>query len=169
MKKMLAWMLAAALLLGMAMPALAEEELTVQYATTQSFVDVLVEQELKYTLEGIDENGYEKIRLKLRDNQGNRYDIEFYFGQEQDSCNLRVFGMITYAEEDLTDVLRAVNDLNRKWKFVKFYINENSRTVAAAVDLLFNDADVGSIVMEGTLKVNRILKDGFTVLNAYDQ
>ena len=169
MKKFVCLMLVAVCLFGMAVPAFAQEELTAQYATTQSFVDVLEERELKHTLEGIDENGYEKIRLRNRDDQGNRYEIVFYFAKEQDSCNIRVFGMINYAEEDVADVLRAVNTLNRKWKFVKFYINEDSRTVAAAVDLLFNDTDVGDIVLQGTLKVNRILKDGFSVLNAYDQ
>jgi len=169
MKKFMSLLLAAAMLIGMAMPALAEDEVSVQYTTTQSYVELMEEKGLKYTLKGIDENGYEKISLINKDDQGNRYEIVFYFGKGQESCNIRVFGLITYAEDDVTDVLRAVNDLNRKWKFVKFYVNEDSCTVAAAVDLLFNDADVGEIVLEGAIKVNNILKDGFAVLNAYNQ
>lgn len=165
MKKILAMLLLAALLLTSAMPALA---VSAEYASTRAFLKVLDEADIIYTLVGVDDDGDELVRVANKDSNDYSYTINLYFDKDEMRCALRVWNVIEFKSSDTTNVLRACNELNARFKYLRFYVDTSDNTVTAAMDLIFRDG-AGEVTLEGLVRTAQILVDGRPTLLPYNK
>jgi hypothetical protein len=167
MKKLLSLTLAMLLLVGLCSTAFATEP---QYASTKAFLALMDQKGINYSVEGIDANGYEKVYINNTDSDINySYTIKYFFDDNGENCSLRVWDIITFADEDFAKVLRTVNSLNCQYKYVYFTVEESDNTVTASIDTIFRTHDIDQILWEATLYVVDIIEAGYPSLSVYDQ
>lgn len=163
--RILAFLLAAVLFLSLCTPALAA---TAQYATTRAFLQYLDEQDVIYTLEGIDSADYEVVKLK-NNGEAFSYDIRYFFADSLDNTAIRVWNIIEYSDSDFAKVLRVCNTLNGKYRYATFEADESDNTVTCAIDVMYREGVVAELLWEATLRLVNILDNGYEALSVYDR
>ena len=165
MKKLLSLVLAAMLCLSVCAVSLAE---SAQYYTTQEFLDYLDQKGVTYTLEGIDNAGYEVVKVT---NKGDAftYDIKYFFDDGMENTGIRVWDVIEYADADFAKVLRVCNTLNSSYRYAKFMADESDNTVTCSMDLMYRANDIAEIHWEATLRIVDILDNGYESLSIYNK
>ena len=141
---------------------------TAQYSSTQDFVDAMNEEGYKFTLKGVDQEGDELVITNFDTDNGS-IEIRFYFDQNCENTNIRVWNVIDYNQSDFMDVLVAVDKLNSDYNYVRFYTDDYDDSVTAALDLIYRDEDVDDICMEALYYVVNIVEEGLAALAPYDK
>lgn len=137
-----------------------------KYQNTKRFVQLLDEIDIRYTIGGVEDNA-ECVTVKNRDDKSS-YTIFYYFDQDEEEVGLRVWNFIDFSNSDYNRVLRAVNDLNSRYKFITFCVDDTDNSVTAEMDLIVrNDSCAGDIVLEATLRMAQILEDAYDTLGEY--
>ena len=138
------------------------------YPTTQSFVSVLDDNDIMYTLVGLVDGDNEKVTVS---NQGEEfsYTINYFFDVDQEITNIRVWDIITYDPANLADVVYACNVVNSRYNFARFYADESDNTVTCAMDVIYLTEDAGEVVMNSTLYLVSVLDAGYAILKEYNQ
>lgn len=167
MKKLIAALLLAVMLASMFAPAMAEGP---GYATTKSFIETLDQNELGYTFTGKSvSTGEEHIAMENED-ENFAYTFHVYFNEDEDRATVFIWNIITFGDENFGNVLRAVNNLNYSYKYVRFYVDESDNTVTCAMNIILQDQDdAGDIVLEGLLRIASILKVAYPHLVEYNK
>lgn len=123
-------------LLMLLVSANATAALAAQQSSAQSFISYLEQKNIKYTYEGVNDNGIERIRLSYRLDHFDSLDCILLF-QDNDEVDLRVWNIVTSSagKEKTVDL---VNRLNAAYKYVKFVYDESDSTVQGEVDMLID-------------------------------
>lgn len=167
MKKLFVLTLACMMLIGLCTTAFATEA---QYASTKAFLALMDQKGVNYTVTGMDSNNNEMVSIKNTDSDINfSYTIKYFFDPEEENCSLRVWDIITFTDADFAKVLRTVNTLNCRYKFVRFTVDEDDNTVTAAIDTIFRTHDIDQILWEATLYVVDIIEGAYPDLAVYDK
>ena len=166
MKKAIARLLIAAILIVICLPVQAE---AAQFRSTQALLAALNEAEIAYTIGGLDDDGDERVRIPYRDANNFEYTIHLFFDDNEENCYLRVWNIINYAEVDFSKILRVCNSLNNKYNYVCFNADETDNTVTATMDTIYRDNDVGEIVLEAVQHMMSIIEKSYPSLEVYDQ
>ncbi len=97
---------------------------------------------------------------------GPQIDVRFISTDDNNDVAIRVFGLICRVPEDRrAAVLEACNTLNRKIRFVKFYLDpENSVNMEVDLPIAVNDDCVGECCFELFARIMNILDDEFHTL-----
>ena len=69
----------------------------------------------------------------------------------RDSCQdvaIRVFDLVKVPEAKLDVLLKAINAVNRRFRFAKFVLDTDDNSVQAELDAVFRSHDVGEICLE---------------------
>lgn len=164
MKKLVCLVLALSLVLSCS----SAFALAAQFSTTREFLDLLDSSGVKYTLSGLDDDGDEVVTIS---NQGDAftYQIHVIFDADLETTYLRTFNIINFSDADFSKVLRTCNSLCSEYNFVRFFVDESDNTVSCAMDMIYRDEDVGDIVLEGLLRMVKLLDIGYEALSVYDQ
>lgn len=167
MKKLLSLILVCALLLGLCPAAFATEA---QYTSTKAFLTVMDALNIKYTVGGMDSSNNELVVISNSDSEINfTYAVAFFFNSDESHCSIRVWDIITFGDADFAKVLRTVNSLNEKYKYVKFSVDEDDNTVTASMDLIYNTEAAGQVVTEAMLRSMQIIEDSYPSLAVYSK
>lgn len=161
-KSMLALVLVAILLCA---PALA---VGATYPNTQDFVRVLDEEGYKYTISGIDDDGDERVDMKMNGDYWD-YTIRYYFSAENDLVLIRIWNLLDIADEDITAAIKAVNDANYQYKVARFYVDETDNTLTCDYDLITREgASVGECLLDATSYLVSIIDDAHIHFAAFE-
>ena len=144
MKRVLAFVFTLSLLLSVSMiPSYAVQA---QYSTTQTFLDVLDEKEMKYTWNGINDAQDEKVTFRWAGDNNDDITALLFFDDELDDVSLRVWNLIDFNEADYPLVLKVVNDLNNRYRFVRFVCDTSDWSVTVAADVPLQDGKESALV-----------------------
>ena len=110
-----------------------------QYATTQKFLDVLDENEMKYTWNGITDSGDEKVTFRWAGENSDDITALLYFDDDLDDVSLRVWNLVDFEEADYPLVLKVVNELNHRYRFVRFICDNSDWSVSLEADVPLHD------------------------------
>ena len=169
MKKLIAALLTALMLVSLLVPALGEAEKGPMFTVTRNFTDLLDKENLSYTYTGTVSNGDEHVYLENED-ENFAYTFNVYFHPDNDRAAVYVWYIIEFEDADFANVLRTVNKLNYSYKYTRFYVDESDNTVTCAMTIiLHDDNDAGDIVLEGLLRMASILKEAYPLLAVYDK
>ena len=160
MKKSIAGLLVMIMLVACTVSAFAVKA---EYANAKDFLDKLDEMDIVYNVvsKADDEDKDDHIRVG---NKGDycSYNIEYFFNEDNDQVNIRVWYLITYKTEDLPDLLSALNKLNNTYKFCRWYADDSDNTVTLGWDMILREnADAGDIVKEATIRLAQIIDDAY--------
>ena len=166
MKKMIAALLLAVMCASLIVPGLAEGA---SFETTKSFIAMLEQEKLAYEFVGLDKSGEEHVFMENED-ENFAYEINIYFNEDNDLASVYVWNIIHFEDADFVNVLRAVNELNYSYKYVRFYIDDSDNTVTCVMNLILHDNEAaGDIVLEGLMRVASILKVAYPTLGVYNK
>lgn len=157
MKNMKKWLASALILLLVmmnAVPAMADSE--AQYATTQDFICVLEENELKYSYVGIDDDGDEKVTVSWNADAYEDYKFRFYFNEDQTAVFIRMWNIVTVSAGE-TYALKTINTLNAGYKYAKFYLDESDSTLSLSADIPLAGSNSGDAVYYMMNRLNGIM------------
>ena len=145
-----------------------EAPIVATYSTTQDFVDLLNSTGRVYSLRGLDDNNDDTVALVV-DGKNATYSFRYFFREDLQHTDIRVWYVISFDEKDLADVMRVCNSLNASYKYAKFLVDESDNTVTASMDLIYRTEDMGDVVWEATTKLALILDAGYEQLAAYNR
>ena len=117
---------------------------SVSYDTTRRFLEYCDENDIKYSYMGIDNDNDEKVNLSF-DLTNTSVDVRYFFEEDQESCMVRVWNLITFDPDQIAEVRDAVGRANADYRWVKYYIDESDNTVTCAADIYFGGGDAGDI------------------------
>lgn len=165
MKKILAVLLLLTLGLGVCAPAMADEA---QFATTRAFLKLLDEAAVRYTCQGIDEDGDEHVIIRNPD-QNVSYNVHLFFEADQEHTSIFAWNLITFDPADKLMVMLACNSLNYRYNYTCFYVDETDNTVTCSMNLIYRDDDVGLVNAEALGYLMGIIEDAWPTLQGYDR
>lgn len=140
-----------------------------QYANTKAFTNGLDKADLIYAVRGIDDDGDEHVTVGFTDNDKS-YTVHFFFDEDNEYLGIRIWDILTYSDADFSRLLRVINTLNDKYKYVNFTLDESDNTVSLSFDLILRPSNsVEEITLEALLRVVQILKDSLETLTVYER
>lgn len=163
MKKILSALLLLVMCAAACVPALAE---TAQFSSTRSFLSLLDEADMKYTVRGIDEDGDEYVTVKVSD-ENTAYTIYYFFESDQEHTAIFVWNLIEFDPADTLKVMQVCNTLNYEYNYSCFYVDETDNTVTCSMNLIYRDDGVGLVVTEATLYLMEIIEVAYPSLAVY--
>ena len=159
-------LLALALLFSLSVPALA---VNAQYPTTASFLSVLDKEDVKYNYKGVDQDEDEEVTVSYTGDYADSIRANIFFDDDLDSVSMRVWDVIEFDESDYFEVLKVANELNFKYKFVYFVVDEKDWTVYATIDIPIRDCDAaGDITYDALYYLIQITDLGYDALKDYN-
>ena len=166
MKKYFALLLALALLLA-AVPALA---IDAQYAGTRNFLSYLDDNGIKYSYMGISgTNEYEQVRVVYTGDNLSEITINCYFAKDNTRCALLCWNVIDYDEAQLLPLISELNNLNKQYRYARFYTDSSDNSVTAQFDVLLDENISGRFVYRGLSALVDIVDAAYPSLKPYQK
>ena len=113
------------------------------------------------TMEIIQEFDNANIKYDAVDNQDANYSyvaasIKFISNDDDGDAEVRAFSLAHIPDERLAGALKLVNELNRRFRYVKFVIGEDN-DVNAEYDLPLRNANIGPCATEMFIRCMKII------------
>ena len=165
-KRLFAVLLALCLFLSLSVPAFA---VSAEYSTTKAFLKVMDREKNKYTVEGVDEDGDEKVSVSVKGDNKKTIEVRIFFNEDLDVVSMRCWYVISFDKADLDRVLTAVNQINNDYRFVKFVVDESDYSVDAKIDCPLRDDDIaGEIAYDALFYIENIVDEAYLELKEFD-
>ncbi len=103
------------------------------------------------------DNGGSLVVCGVNGQNNARYDVLFLFDPDGKGVSPRVPGILTFPEEKRPQFLELVNELNGKYRWVKFSLREGRVNVQA--DASITDDTSGRVCVELFLRIIKIIDD----------
>lgn len=128
--------------------------------SAQAFVDKLtskgIQCEHKDTADGGD-----LISVWFSGSEPNvNYEILIVIDKQESSVILRCYGIYPVPKNKKTLMLKTLNQLNMNYRWVKFYLDEDSE-VAAGADAIINPHTAADVTYEMTVRTLNIIDDSY--------
>ena len=137
-----------------------------RYASTASFLMALEEAGIAHELVGLSDAGEEHVHLP-GDGEHLALATDVFFSPDGDLVTIRVENLIAFDAADALPVLKAVNELNFSYKYVRFFAREDGAVACAMSIILHEGGDAGAITLEGLMRMDSILRHAMPQLEAY--
>ena len=93
---------------------------------------------------------------------GGHYRINYISTNDGNSVAMRIFGLVTIKDEQRGKMLAAINAINRKYRYLKFVLDDDG-DINVHYDYL-DDADPAASVVELTTRITQIVDGAYPVL-----
>ena len=104
-----------------------------------------------------------EVWLQFGIKNGGGYKIRFISHDDDNDVSVRIFGLITVEEDQMAKLLPAINELNRKYRFVKFVLDDDG-DVNLEYDYLTLCPDPAASAMELVIRIVRMIDDAYPLL-----
>lgn len=131
----------------------------------QEFMDALDSMNIKFTLLNEEDN---LLHIGVMSNTGVKTDIFVDFdetkgGEELPSCKFIAPSLAVAPEEKTVNMLVALNELNRKFRFAKFSLSEENQ-VSVQIDIFFRGGDAVDECLFALQSIIRIVDESYPVI-----
>ncbi len=165
LRTLCAVLLVLSLVLCTSAPAFA---VSAQYGTTQSFLQVLNDEDHRYHYMGIDDDDFEQVNVSFAGDNLDDIAVEIYFDPELDSVSMRSWYVISFDESDLIELLLTVNELNSDYKYATFVADLSDYSVDVKLDCpLRDDANAGEIAFDALYYIVSIIDEAYPELEIF--
>lgn len=169
MKKVIVFLLTLSLLTAaLIAPAFA---VSPKYENTRAFLELLDANDIMYTLIGVDDDGDEKVTIDNRsDAIPKGYTIRLFFSEENDEVSLRVWNLVDFDADNLGLVLKAVNQANYDYKYVRFYVDESDYSITASIDdVVRANTDTADIILDSLLDLVDVMDVVYPSISIFEK
>ena len=94
---------------------------------------------------------------------GGSYRIRFISHDDDNDVSVRIFGLISVEEDQMEKLLPAINELNRKYRFVKFVLDDDG-DVNLEYDYLSGCPDPAASATELVIRIAKMVDSAYPVL-----
>ena len=109
------------------------------YKLTSEFLVKLENEKVKYEVD-TSEKEYDWVGISTIGEHSNNIYLQLYI-KEQGDVQIKLFSLCKVKEEKEIEMLRTLNELNRDYRWVTFFIDENSE-VTIDTDFMVSEDDV---------------------------
>lgn len=109
------------------------------YKLTSEFLVKLDQEKVKYEFD-TSEKEYDWVGILTIGEHSNNIYLQFYI-KEQGDVQIKLFSLCKVKEEKEIEMLRTLNELNRDYRWLTFFIDENSE-VTINTDFMVSEDDV---------------------------
>ena len=136
-----------------------------QYSNTKYFVSLLDDEDISYTVIGVDD-GNEQISIKNRDDDINKsYTINVFFKDDEEHVSVRIWNLVDFNKALVQTAYGLCNTLNAKWKYACFYVDEDDYSITVSYDMIVPNSSASSdLVLEAIVRLVKIIGDGYETL-----
>ena len=124
--------------------------------TAQAFIDQLKEDNLKMKDSRDVENGKSVVVCGFNGKNNAVYDVFMIFDEDNVGVSLRVFRLVAVPEDRTNKIYDVVNDLNLRFRWVKFFCDHDSY-VNVQEDATLNEADCGKTCVRMMMRAVAII------------
>lgn len=97
--------------------------------TTKKFLQYMDKSQIKYEVQEREKHDW--IGVTFTGENLRAIILQFFFSKEADDFALRIFSIAKVPENSKVDVLKVCNDLMNKYRWLRFYLDENNEVTAA--------------------------------------
>ena len=135
-------------------------------STTLAFMQYLDEKKVRYTYKPLEKSelisvGYEGDNMK-------DMDFLFFFDKDGESVSVKCFSIFQFGSNDLARGIVCSNKLNNKYRWIKFYIDEDNEA-AASIDAVITERSAGPVCFELLVRMLDIVDEAYLVYNGTEQ
>ena len=141
---------------------------SVAYSSTRDFLTVLDNESIRYSYDGINNDNDERVKVSYSLDD-TKITVICFFKEDTKSCSMRVWNFIDYEASDANQVIQTLDQLNSKYRWVKFYSDASDNSVTVSLDAVFRNNDVGEICRECLRHIVNICDDCYTILKPYNK
>lgn len=127
-------------------------------ATIEIYERLTATTKLKLFTEEVGESSAVWLQFGLQN--GGSYRIRFISKSDGNDVAVRVFSLITVEEDQVDKILRVLNGLNKKFRFLKFVLDDKNN-VHVEYDFTSNTASPADSAEEIVIRIVQILKDAY--------
>ena len=91
-------------------------------------------------------------------------EIIIFFDEDDSAIALRSFNLLTVGEEMKPKLYKICSELNARFRWVKFFIDENDNTITVAEDAVTQLDSVGEETFELVLRMTHIIEEAYPAL-----
>lgn len=107
--------------------------------------------------------GSSHVWLQFSLKNGGSYKIRFISKDNDNDVSVRIFGLVTVSEAKKTRVLPVINNLNAKYRFVKFVMDDDG-DINLEYDYLVRCPDPAASAVELIIRINQIVDNAYPEL-----
>lgn len=119
------------------------------------------EREINYRITEISESSVVEAGFTLE--EGASFLVRFVSRDGDNDVGIRVFDLVKVKDGQQDIALQVLNQLNREYRFVRFYLH-SSGSVHAASDLYVCTDNVGEMAVEAFARFRQVIKKAYPVL-----
>ncbi|MGN0777670.1 MAG: hypothetical protein ACI4MJ_00835 [Aristaeellaceae bacterium] len=142
--KLLTCMLVATLLMTVAASAFAT---TAQLTSTQTFLDYLDANDIKYTYVGMTDKGHERVTVSYTGDNFDTLQVTLTFDKAEDEVDLRMWNIITVSAGQ-SYTYATLQQLNADYKYCKFVLDTSDSTLQTELDMFIDKDHCGRSVYD---------------------
>lgn len=117
------------------------------HSSTQQFVRAMDAKDIKHSDPETAAGGRETVTVIYSGENIPSIRMRFFFDQDCQDVAIRVFDLVKVPEAKLDVLLKAINAVNRRFRFAKFVLDTDDNSVQAELDAVFRSHDVGEICL----------------------
>jgi len=159
MKKIVALLLSAVLVVALAVPAAATEAQEPVYISTQSFIEELESNDLNYTYYGVTDGGHEEVYVSFSSDNYDTVGFDVFFTTDSNAVRVFAWNLVNVTASK-NFALNVMNQLNSNYLYAKFYLDESDNTVTCEMEGFYlSNKDAGVIAYTIMMKLLDIVED----------
>ena len=129
------------------------------FQATKAIQEAFAEANLKCRVE--EAGGMSMVKAGVSGKQ-TTYSIHFISSDDDNDVASRVMTFVKTPEEKRPQVLEAINECNRKFRFLKFVIDKDN-DVNVEADIPLRVTNVGPVAVELTIRIMKILDEAYPI------
>lgn len=97
--------------------------------TTKKFLQYMDKNQIKYEVQ--ERENHDWVGVTFTGDNLRAIILQFFFSKEAEDFALRIFSIAKVPENSKVDALKVCNDLMNKYRWLRFYLDENNEVTAA--------------------------------------
>lgn len=126
------------------------------HQATREIASALDSKDLKYDI--VENDNTSRVICGMNGKALN-FRIQYISTDEDNDVAVRVFDLVKIPEEKKTDMLLFAHECNRRFRYVKFVVNEGDNTLQLEYDMPLKNENPGEIALELLVRILNILND----------
>ena len=133
------------------------------YKATRLIARAMDAEEIKYSVH--EQENYSEISAMFGVKNGPDAVVRFLSSDDDNDVRIVLFGLVRdVAEEKHAEMLKAINECNNKFRYIKFILDsDNDVNLEYDLPLRTDDCCVGEVACEAFLRIMKVVEDCYPV------
>ena len=107
---------------------------------------------------------HDKLSLSFKMDNREPMRIIVFFAENNTSCKIRAYSVAKFPQEKMERMYKICNDLNFKFAWIKFYVDESDNTITADDDAVIQLDSCGDEVYRCCIQMAQIVDEAYPTI-----